>query len=370
MAAPLSFLQSMRVHLAGAYMTRRAIRARMNEGARSLPGRNVMRAMVFDGTAPILHERERPDLIPGAGQLLIDVRACGICRTDLHVIDGELAHPKVPVIPGHEIVGVVAGIGTGVDGFGVGDRVGVPWMGHTCGHCPYCASGRENLCDAPGFTGYTIDGGYAEQALADSRYCFHLPEGYSDVEAAPLLCAGLIGYRSLRMAGDARRIGIYGFGAAAHIVAQVARHQGRTVYAFTRSGDAAAQQLARRLGAQWAGSSAEQPPDELDAALIFAPVGALVPLALKAVAKGGTVVCGGIHMSDVPSFPYECLWGERRIVSVANLTREDGHEFMRLAGKIQLEIAATPYPLREANRALSDLREGRLAGAAVLTIGS
>lgn len=329
-----------------------------------------MRAMVFDGQAPLLQERILPDRVPGQGQLLIDVRACGICRTDLHLIDGELPHPKLPVIPGHEIVGVVAQTGTGVSGFQVGDRVGVPWLGYTCGCCRYCGDGRENLCDAPGFTGYTIDGGYAEQALADSRYCFHLPERYSDVEAAPLLCAGLIGYRALRMAGDASRIGIYGFGAAAHIVAQVARHQGRIVYAFTRSGDAQAQQLALRLGARWAGSSAERAPDELDAALIFAPVGSLIPLALQAVVKGGTVVCGGIHMSDIPSFPYEFLWGERRVVSVANLTREDGLAFMRLAQECALEIAATPYPLSEANRALSDLREGRLAGAAVLTIGA
>jgi propanol-preferring alcohol dehydrogenase len=328
-----------------------------------------MRAMVFDGTSPVLSEQERPGLVPGEGQLLIDVRACGICRTDLHVVDGDLTHPKVPVVPGHEIVGVVAEMGAGVGRFKVGDRVGVPWMGHTCGRCRYCASGRENLCDAPGFTGYTIDGGYAEQTLADSRYCFHLPERYSDVEAAPLLCAGLIGYRTLKMAGDARRIGIYGFGAAAHIVAQIARHQGRTVYAFTRDGDTEAQALARRLGAQWAGGSAEPAPDELDAALIFAPVGALIPVALKAVTKGGTVVCGGIHMSDVPSFPYEFLWGERRVVSVANLTREDGRAFMRLAEDIPLEISATPYPLREANRALTDLREGRLSGAAVLIIG-
>jgi propanol-preferring alcohol dehydrogenase len=328
-----------------------------------------MRAMVFDGTSPVLREQERPGLEPGEGQLLIDVRACGICRTDLHVVDGDLTHPKVPVVPGHEIVGVVAEMGADVGWFKVGDRVGVPWMGHTCGRCRYCASGRENLCDAPGFTGYTIDGGYAEQTLADSRYCFHLPERYSDVEAAPLLCAGLIGYRTLKMAGDARRIGIYGFGAAAHIVAQIARHQGRTVYAFTRDGDTEAQALARRLGAQWAGGSAEPAPDELDAALIFAPVGALIPVALKAVTKGGTVVCGGIHMSDVPSFPYEFLWGERRVVSVANLTREDGRAFMRLAEDIPLEISATPYPLREANRALTDLREGRLSGAAVLIIG-
>jgi propanol-preferring alcohol dehydrogenase len=327
-----------------------------------------MRAMVFDGTRPLLQEQELPDPVPGPGQLLIDVHACGICRTDLHVIDRDLTHPKVPVIPGHEIVGAVAGIGGGVSGFSVGERVGVPWMGHTCGHCRYCGQGRENLCDAPGFTGYTIDGGYAQRTVANSRYCFHLPNRYADIEAAPLLCAGLIGYRTLAMAGDAHRVGIYGFGAAAHIVAQIARHQGRTVYAFTRSGDTAAQQLALRLGAQWAGSSEEPVPEELDAALIFAPVGALIPAALKAVAKGGTVVCGGIHMSDIPSFPYDFLWGERRVVSVANLTREDGHAFMRLAEDIPLEIATTPYPLREANRALADLREGRLAGAAVLTI--
>lgn len=329
-----------------------------------------MRAMVFDGAAPVLSEREWSEPLPGDGQLLIDIRACGICRTDLHVIDGDLTHPKLPVIPGHEIVGVVTKAGAGVKGFSVGDRVGVPWMAHTCGRCPYCSDGRENLCDAPSFTGYTIDGGYAERVVADSRYCFHLPQRYSDVEAAPLLCAGLIGYRTLRMADDARRIGIYGFGAAAHIVAQVARHQGRKVYAFTRDGDTAAQQFALRLGATWAGSSAERPPEALDAALIFAPVGALIPIALQAVAKGGTVVCGGIHMSDVPSFPYDFLWGERRIVSVANLTREDGRAFMRLAQEVPLEIAVTAYPLREANRALSDVREGRVAGAAVLTMGS
>ncbi len=255
-----------------------------------------------------------------------------------------------------------------MSGFSVGERVGVPWVGRTCGHCRYCLSGRENLCDEPGFTGYTIDGGYAERTVADGRYSFHLPDRYSDVEAAPLLCAGLIGYRTLAMAGDAQRIGIYGFGAAAHIVAQVARHQGRTVYAFTRDGDVAAQQLALRLGAKWAGSSNEAAPDELDAALLFAPVGALVPIALKAVVKGGIVVCGGIHMSDIPSFPYDFLWGERRVVSVANLTREDGLAFMRLAAGIPLDIEATCYPLGEANEALADLREGKLTGAAVLAI--
>jgi propanol-preferring alcohol dehydrogenase len=327
-----------------------------------------MRAMVFDGSTPVLEMRDVPDPVAGAGQLLIDVRACGVCRTDLHVIDRDLTHPKVPLIPGHEIVGTVAALGPGVAGFRVGERVGVPWLGHTCGHCRYCAGGRENLCDAPGFTGYTIDGGYAERTVADSRYCLPLPARYSDVEAAPLLCAGLIGYRTLAMAGDARRVGIYGFGAAAHIVAQVARHEGRDVYAFTRAGDAAAQALALRLGARWAGGSDEPPPDELDAALIFAPVGALVPTALAAVGKGGTVVCGGIHMSDIPAFAYDLLWGERRVVSVANLTRDDGRAFMRIAGEVPLEIAATPYPLADANRALADLREGRVAGAAVLTM--
>ncbi|WP_321928962.1 zinc-dependent alcohol dehydrogenase family protein [Paraburkholderia guartelaensis] len=327
-----------------------------------------MRAMLFDGENPLLREADLPDPAPGAGELLIDVRACGVCRTDLHVVDGDLEHPKRPVIPGHEIVGTIAALGAGVAGFAPGDRVGVPWLGHTCGHCRFCADGRENLCDTPGFTGYTIDGGYATRTVADARYCFHLPRQYSDVEAAPLLCAGLIGYRSLAMAGDAQRIGIYGFGAAAHIVAQVARHQGRTVYAFTRPGDAAAQQFARRLGATWAGGSDERAPEELDAALLFAPVGALVPAALRALTKGGTVVCGGIHMSDIPSFPYAWLWEERRIVSVANLTREDGATFMAIAARHKLEIETTPYPLARANEALADLREGRLTGAAVLTM--
>ncbi|HWX12877.1 MAG TPA: zinc-dependent alcohol dehydrogenase family protein [Trinickia sp.] len=327
-----------------------------------------MRAMVFDGSSPRLTERELPDPVPAAGQLLIDVHACGVCRTDLHVVDGELTRPKRPVIPGHEIVGTVSALGEGVTAFAIGERVGVPWLGHTCGHCSYCARGRENLCDAPAFTGYTIDGGYAERTVADSRYCFRLPEHYADVQAAPLLCAGLIGYRTLAMAGEAERIGIYGFGAAAHIVAQVARHQGRTVHAFTRPGDLAAQQLARRLGAHWAGGSDERGPGPLDAALIFAPIGALVPLALEAVVKGGVVVCGGIHMSEIPAFPYDLLWGERRVVSVANLTREDGHAFMRIAGDVALEIETTVYPFTDANRALADLREGRLVGAAVLTI--
>lgn len=327
-----------------------------------------MRAMIFDGTSPLLREADLPDPSAGTGQLLIDVHACGVCRTDLHVVDGELDQPKLPLVPGHEIVGVVAAVGVGVTDFEPGDRVGVPWLGHTCGHCRYCGAGRENLCDAPAFTGYTIDGGYAERVVADSRYCLHLPARYSDIEAAPLMCAGLIGYRTLAMAGDARRIGIYGFGAAAHIIAQVARHQGRMVYAFTRPGDAAAQQLALDLKANWAGGSDELPPDELDAALIFAPAGALVPAALKAVAKGGVVVCGGIHMSDIPSFPYALLWGERRVVSVANLTRDDGRAFMKLAAQFHLEMRTTEYPLADANRALADLREGRVTGAAVLKV--
>jgi alcohol dehydrogenase, propanol-preferring len=327
-----------------------------------------MRAMVFDGDGPQLHDRQVPDPQAGPGQVLIDVHACGVCRTDLHLVDRELPHPKQPVIPGHEIVGTVAALGAGVEGFAVGDRIGVPWLGHTCGHCRYCTSTRENLCDDPGFTGYTLDGGYAERTVADSRYCFPLPPHYSDVEAAPLLCAGLIGYRTLSMAQDARRIGIYGFGAAAHIVAQIARHQGRTVYAFTRPGDTDSQQFALRIGAAWAGASDVAPPEELDAALLFAPVGALVPLALKAVAKGGIVVCGGIHMSDIPSFPYAFLWGERRVVSVANLTREDGASFMRIAAQTRLHIETTTYALGDANRALDDLRSGKLTGAAVLSI--
>ncbi|CAB3756598.1 zinc-dependent alcohol dehydrogenase family protein [Paraburkholderia humisilvae] len=327
-----------------------------------------MHAMLYDGTAPLLRESELPDPLPAAGQLLIDVHACGVCRTDLHVVDGELDDPKRPVIPGHEIVGTVAALGAGVSGFALGDRVGVPWLGNTCGHCRYCATGRENLCDTPGFTGYTIDGGYAQRTVADSRYCLHVPERYTDTEAAPLLCAGLIGYRTLSMAGDAEHIGIYGFGAAAHIVAQVARHQGRRVYAFTRGGDTAAQQFALRLGAVWAGGSDQAPPHTLDAALLFAPVGALVPRALQAVVKGGIVVCGGIHMSDIPSFPYALLWGERRVVSVANLTREDGAAFMRIANDMPLKIETTAYRLADANRALDDLRGGRVSGAAVLAM--
>ncbi|KVG67055.1 zinc-dependent alcohol dehydrogenase family protein [Burkholderia pseudomultivorans] len=327
-----------------------------------------MRAQVYDGRSPALTLRELPDPSPGRGQLLIDVQACGVCRTDLHVVDGDLTEPKRPVIPGHEIVGTVAALGEGVHGFALGERVGVPWLGHTCGRCAFCAAGRENLCDAPGFTGYTIDGGYAERTVADARYCLRVPPNYDDVHAAPLLCAGLIGYRTLALAGNAQRIGLYGFGAAAHIVAQVARHEGRRVHAFTRRGDTAAQQLALRLGANWAGGSDQPAPEPLDAALIFAPVGALVPLALAAVVKGGSVVCGGIHMSDIPSFPYALLWEERRLLSVANLTRADGEAFMALAGRIPLEIEATRYALADANRALDDLRAGRLSGAAVLTM--
>jgi propanol-preferring alcohol dehydrogenase len=303
---------------------------------------------------------------PGAGQLLIKVRACGVCRTDLHVIDGDLTGGKMPIIPGHEIVGEVIERGPGVERFRSGDRVGVPWLGYTCGTCRYCVSGRENLCDNARFTGYHIDGGYAEYTLADQRYCFAIPDEYDDVAAAPLLCAGLIGYRSLVMAGDAKRLGIYGFGAAAHIVAQVARHQGREFYAFTRPGDSTAQTFATELGAAWTGDSTTIPPEPLDAAIIFAPVGALVVAALRATAKGGTVVCAGIHMSEIPAFPYHLLWGERAIRSVANLTRRDGEEFLALAPKVPVRTSTEPFALTQANEALARLREGRITGAAVL----
>jgi propanol-preferring alcohol dehydrogenase len=303
---------------------------------------------------------------PGPGQVLIRVSACGVCRTDLHIVDGELPALGHPVVPGHEIVGTVAATGPGVEAFTHGERVGVPWLGWTCGRCAYCTSGRENLCGAARFTGYQIDGGYADYAVADARYCFPLPESYVDAEAAPLLCAGLIGYRALVMAGDARRLGIYGFGAAAHIVAQIARFQGRELYAFTRPGDSEARKFALALGACWAGDSTEAPPEPLDAAILFAPVGALVPAALRAVAKGGTVVCAGIHMSDIPSFPYEWLWGERRIVSVANLTRRDGIEFLSLAPSVPVRTVVEPFRLEDANTALARLREGRISGAAVL----
>jgi propanol-preferring alcohol dehydrogenase len=326
----------------------------------------LMRAMVLDrpGVPLVMRERETP--APGRGEVLVEIAACGVCRTDLHVVDGELPRPKLPIVPGHEIVGRVAAVGEGVTGFALGERIGVPWLGWTCGTCPYCRTERENLCDAPLFTGYTRDGGYATHAVADARYCFPLPEGVGDAEAAPLLCAGLIGWRSYRMAGDGAALGLYGFGAAAHILAQVAVWQRRRVYAFTRAGDTAAQDFARSLGARWAGSSEETPPEPLDAAIIFAPVGALVPAALRAVKKGGRVVCGGIHMSDIPSFPYAILWEERQIVSVANLTRADAHEFLALAPRAGLRIEVKNYPLVAANAALDDLRVGRLQGAAVL----
>jgi len=311
-----------------------------------------------------------PTPMAGPDEVLVKVTACGVCRTDLHVVDGELAAPKLPLVPGHEIVGHVAGIGAGtrarVARFREGDRVGVPWLGWTCGVCRFCTTGRENLCERARFTGYTIDGGYAEYALADQRFCFPVAGAASDAAAAPLLCAGLIGYRSLVMAGDARNLGIYGFGAAAHIVAQVARHQGRRIFAFTRAGDTAAQDFARDLGAVWAGASEEKPPETLDAAIIFAPVGGLVPLALAATDRGGTVVCGGIHMSDIPPFPYDLLWGERVVRSVANLTRQDGEDFLALAPTVPVVTETEEFPLDQANEALARLREGRLRGAAVL----
>jgi propanol-preferring alcohol dehydrogenase len=325
-----------------------------------------MRAQVLTAAGRPLAAAELPVPRPDPHQVLIAVRACAVCRTDLHVLDGELPDPKLPLVPGHEIIGTVVEKGESVDRFRVGDRVGVPWLGWTCGVCEYCRSGRENLCDRARFTGYQIDGGYAELTVADQRYCFAIDPRFADVEAAPLLCAGLIGYRTLRLAGDGERIGIYGFGAAAHIVAQVARHQGRQVFAFTRPGDAAAQNFARSLGAVWAGGSDETPPEPLDAALIFAPVGPLVPAALAATRKGGTVVCGGIQMSDIPSFPYRLLWEERVVRSVANLTRRDAEEFLALAPKAGISTATIAYPLAEANRALADLRNGALQGAAVL----
>ncbi len=325
-----------------------------------------MRAMTVTRPGAPLVAASLPVPEPGPHQLLLRVRACGVCRTDLHVTDGDLPHPKPNAIPGHEIVGEVAATGEGVRTFHPGGRAGVPWLGSTCGTCDYCLSGRENLCDAALFTGYTLDGGYAEYTLADERYCFPIPDSYGDAEAAPLLCAGLIGYRSLNRTGDPRRLGIYGFGAAAHIVTQIARHERREVYAFTRPADAEAQAFARELGAAWTGASDETPPEPLDAAIIFAPVGDIIPAALRAVRKGGTVVCGGIHMTDIPSFPYSLLWGERTITSVANLTRRDGEELMALAPAIPVRTAVRTYPLEAANDALDDLRHGRLRGAAVL----
>jgi propanol-preferring alcohol dehydrogenase len=325
-----------------------------------------MRAMVLERPGAPLVLREQPTPRPGPGEILIEVAACGVCRTDLHVVDGELTKPKLPLVPGHEIVGRVSATGEGVSGFAQGARVGVPWLGHTCGICPYCRSGRENLCDVPLFTGYTRDGGYATHAIADARYCFALGEETDDASVAPLLCAGLIGWRSYRMAGEGAALGLYGFGAAAHILAQVAVWRGRRVYAFTRGGDRAAQEFARSLGAVWAGGSSEMPPEPLDAAIIFAPAGALVPAALKVVKKGGRVVCGGIHMSDIPSFPYTLLWEERHVVSIANLTREDAREFLAIAPQAGVHTEVTRYPLERANEALADLRDGRLQGATVL----
>lgn len=327
-----------------------------------------MIAMQINSARTPLQRVERTLPKPGTGELLIEIAACGVCRTDLHVLDGEIpAH--YPVIPGHEIVGRIAMIGAGVDGYTVGERIGVPWLGHTCGHCPYCLKGRENLCDAPLFTGATRDGGYATHAIADARYCFALPDRFSDIEAAPLLCAGLIGWRALRLAGPAPVIGLFGFGAAAHILTQVARYQERTVLAFTRDGDEEGQAFARLLGCAWAGGSSETPPMLLDAALIFAPVGNLVPLALRAVRKGGKVVCAGIHMSDIPSFPYADLWEERAILSVANLTREDGTTFFELAARIPLHTVTETFCLEDANIALERLRKGKVKGAAVIVPG-
>lgn len=315
-----------------------------------------------------LRAADIPIPAPGPEQLLIRIHACGVCRTDLHVVDGELPHPKLPLVPGHQIVGRVEKIGNRVQEFHVGDRVGVPWLQGSCGTCAYCQSGRENLCDKAVYTGYQVDGGFAEYCIANAKFTFSLPPHYSDIQAAPLLCAGLIGYRSLKLAGEARNIGFYGFGASAHLLVQVVRHQGGSVYAFTRPGDTKAQQLARDLGAVWAGGSDEKPPIALDAAIIFAPVGDLVPSALRAVGKGGTVVCAGIHMSDIPSFPYDILWEERSLRSVANLTREDGREFLMLAHLTPLETHVVTYPLERANEALADLRAGRFTGAAVITL--
>jgi propanol-preferring alcohol dehydrogenase len=322
--------------------------------------------MVLQSPGLPLRAEEVPVPEAGRGQLVLRVRACAVCRTDLHIVDGELPSPKLPLIPGHEIAGRVAAVGEGVTSFKTGDRAGIPWLGWACGECPSCRSGRENLCERARFTGYTLDGGYAEYAVADARFCLPLPEGYADASAAPLLCAGLIGYRCLRKTGDARRLGLYGFGAAAHIIAQIARHEGRTVFAFTRPGDQEAQAFARSLGAAWAGDSDSLPPEELDGAIILAPVGGLVPRALRASARGACVVCGGIHMSDIPAFPYDLLWHERTVCSVANLTRRDGAEFLALAGRVPIRTAIREFPLAEANEALAHLRGGGLHGAAVL----
>ncbi len=324
--------------------------------------------MVLERQREPLRLSEVPEPRPGDGEVLIEVAACGVCRTDLHILDGELTEPKLPLIPGHQVVGAVVGLGEGVERFSAGDRVGVPWLGWTCGECRYCASGRENLCDRARFTGYDVDGGYAELMVADERFCFPIPSDYADEQAAPLLCAGLIGYRALRLVGDAERIGFYGFGASAHILCQVAVHQGRRVFAFTREGDEETQAFARGLGAEWAGSSGDPAPEELDGAIVFAPAGALMPAALRASAKGARIISAGIHMSDIPAFPYEILWGERSLGSVANLTRRDGEEFMALAPRIPIHTEVATYPLESANEALDDLRAGRLRGAAVLRI--
>ncbi len=327
-----------------------------------------MRAMILEQAKTPLIMSDIPEPVPGPSQVLVKVRVCGICRTDLHVVDGELTEPKLPIVPGHQIVGTVAGLGAGVTGLNIGDRVGVPWLGGSCGECRYCRSNRENLCDRARYTGYQIDGGFAEMCVADERFCFPIPPGYPDLQAAPLFCAGLIGYRSLCMAGDGERLGFYGFGAAAHILIQVDRHQGRQVYAFTRRGDDAGQAFARRLGAVWAGAADELPPEELDAAIIFAPAGELVPAALRATCRGGIVVCAGIYMSDIPSFPYSILWEERQLRSVANLTRQDGIDFLKLAPEVPVRTEVTPYPLEKANEALDDLRHGRFKGAAVVVV--
>ena len=329
----------------------------------------VMRAMLLERQREPLNLVELPVPQPAQGQVLVRVHACGVCRTDLHVLDGDLTEPRLPLILGHQIVGTVAAVGAGVDRFALGQRIGVPWLGYTDGTCRYCLRGQENLCDHPEFTGYTLDGGFAEYATADQRYCFPLPETYADIEAAPLLCAGLIGYRTYRLAGEnVERLGIYGFGAAGHIIAQVANFEGKRVFAFTRPGDTETQVFARRSGVYWAGGSDEMPPEQLDAALVLAPIGSLMVTALKAVAKGGVVVSGGIHMTDIPSFSYHLLWEERVIRSVANLTRQDGEEFLELAPKVPVKTTVTPYQLEDANQALDDLRSGRLEGAAVLTI--
>ena len=328
-----------------------------------------MRAMVLETPGAALKLMGLPVPNPGPDQVLLRVHACGVCRTDLHILDGELHKPKLPLILGHQIVGTVVGLGESVQRFHLGERIGVPWLGYTDGTCKYCQRGQENLCDEPRFTGYTIDGGFAEYTVADQRYCFSLPETYADIDVAPLLCAGMIGYRTYRLAGEHKeRLGIYGFGAAAHIIAQVAIHQGQRVFAFTRPGDTEAQEFARRLGAVWAGDSTQQPPEQLDAALIFAPVGSLIVDALRATVKGGTVVSGGIHMSDIPAFPYRLLWEERTIRSVANLTRQDGEEFLAIAPQVPVKTEVVPYPLARANQALDDLRNGKLQGAAVLVV--